>query len=102
MFERTAADVVMGMALIHHLAIGRNVPLSNIADMFARLAPDLIVEFVPRHDPMVERLLASREDVFGDYHEAGFLAAFGRRFEMVDSSPLPGSPRTVYRMRRLR
>jgi hypothetical protein len=100
MLDRADADVVMAMALIHHLAIGRNVPLSRLADLFARLAPNLIVEFVPRHDPMVQRLLASREDVFPDYNEAGFAAAFDRRFEILDSSPLPGSPRTVYRMHR--
>ena len=37
--ERSDADVVMALALVHHLAIGRNVPLSRIAAFLAELAP---------------------------------------------------------------
>jgi hypothetical protein len=98
MLDRANADVVLAMALVHHLAIGRNVPLPAIADLFAGLARDLIIEFVPREDPMVQRLLASREDVFAEYDEAGFRAAFGRRFAILDVTRLPESPRSVYRM----
>jgi len=101
MLERADADVVLALALIHHLAIGRNVPLPRIADLFASLAPDLILEWVGRDDPMVARLLATREDVFRDYDDAGFRAAFGRRFRVAEERPLPGSARTLFRMERL-
>ena len=83
---------LLALALIHHLAIVRNVPLPRIADLFAALAPNLIVEWVGRDDPMVSRLLATREDVFRDYDDAGFRAAFGRRFrvaEELDRCPAP-------------
>ena len=100
MLDRADADVVLALALIHHLAIGRNVPLTAAADVFARLGPNLIVEFVPREDAMVQRLLATREDVFTDYTEAGFRAAFDRRFEIQETAPIDGSRRTLFRMRR--
>jgi ribosomal protein L11 methylase PrmA len=98
--ERRSADVVMALALIHHLAISNNVPLASVAAFFASLAPGLIVEFVPKTDPKVRVLLATREDVFPDYTQAGFEAAFASHFTIEDATPLAESERTLYRMRR--
>jgi ribosomal protein L11 methylase PrmA len=98
--ERANADVSLALALVHHLAIGRNVPFPMILDLLADLAPHAIVEWVPRGDPMVERLLVSREDIFGDYTEDGFAAAAGRRFEVVSRNPIEGSARVLYHLRR--
>jgi ribosomal protein L11 methylase PrmA len=100
MLERADADVVLALALVHHLALGRNVPLERIADLFATLAGTVIVEWVGRDDPMVGRLLATREDVFRDYGDAGFRAAFERRFRVVEERPLPGTARILFRMER--
>lgn len=100
LLERARADVTLALALVHHLAIGRNVPLKMIAELLARLAAHAIVEFVPREDPMVRRLLASRRDVFEDYGEDGFRAAFEARFEVVAVTPIEGSPRSVWHFRR--
>lgn len=77
--ERRSADAVMALALVHHLAISRNVPLVAVVDWLTVQAPRGVIEFVPKADPMVQRLLALREDVFEDYDEATFLAALGRR-----------------------
>jgi hypothetical protein len=97
---RTNADTVMALALVHHLAIGRNVPLGSIAAYFATLARDAIVEWVPKQDPMVQKLLASRRDVFEDYAEAGFRASFGEHFSVVDEASIPGSVRRLLLLRR--
>jgi SAM-dependent methyltransferase len=96
--ERADADAVLALALIHHLAIGRNVPLPRVADLFARLAPNAIVEWVGRDDPMVRRLLATREDIFDSYTLDGFRSAFGGPFELVDEQPVPGTERRIVRM----
>jgi hypothetical protein len=98
--DRSSADAAMALALIHHLAISNNVPLGRVAAFLARLADDLIVEFVPKSDPKVAVLLATREDIFPDYTEAGFEAAFGAIFEIERKTRLEGSQRTLYRMRR--
>jgi ribosomal protein L11 methylase PrmA len=98
--ERANADVVLALALVHHLAIGRNVPLDRIASFFARLAPQLVIEFVPKDDPMVRTLLATREDVFDDYTMDGWRhspAPGGRRRGAGSSTP-----RTLFRMARRR
>ncbi len=90
----------MALALVHHLAIGRNIPLGSIAAYFATLARDAIVEWVPKDDAMVRKLLASRRDVFDDYTEAGFRAAFAERFELVDEADIPGTVRRLFLFRR--
>jgi hypothetical protein len=98
--DRSDADVILALALVHHLAISNNVPLESIASLFARLAPKAIVEFVPKDDPMVRRLLASRRDVFPNYSQDGFERAFGTRFRIVTREPIADSTRLLYRMER--
>ena len=98
--DRATADVVLALALVHHLAIGRNVPLGRIATYLAELAPNLVIEFVPKDDPMVRTLLATREDVFPDYTIEGFRAAFAETWQIVDEAPVTGTPRVLFRMRR--
>jgi hypothetical protein len=98
--DRAEADTVLALALVHHLAISRNVPLEMLADLFATLAPNLVVEFVPKDDPMVRRLLATREDVFPDYTLDGFRLALAERFEIVEEAPIEASPRSLLLARR--
>jgi len=96
--DRGPADLVLALAVVHHLAIGGNVPLPMIADWLARLADRIIVEFVPKDDPQVRRLLSSREDIFSDYSGSGFESAFERRFRIDEEEAIAGTGRTLYRM----
>ena len=90
----------MALALIHHLAIGNNVPFSELADFFYGLAEVLVIEFVPKSDSQVQRLLASREDVFPDYDAPHFEQQFERLFVIERSVRIADSERTLYLMRR--
>ena len=96
---RGPADLVMALALIHHLSISNNVPLPHVARYFGELADHLIIEFVPKGDPQVQRLLRSREDIFVDYTQTAFEAAFGRFFEIVDSQDMENCGRMLYLMK---
>ncbi len=96
---RGPADLVMALALVHHLAISNNLPLGRIAAFFRRTCRHLIVEFVPKNDSQVQRLLSSREDIFPDYRPDAFEEEFGKLFETVDSQKVEGSERTLYLMR---
>ena len=98
--DRAEPDVVIALALIHHLAIGNNVPLPRVAALFARMAPRSIVEFVPKDDPMVRRLLSSRDDIFDNYTIDGFRDAFGGPFSIVREAPIEDSPRTLFLLER--
>jgi len=86
LMERGPADLVMALALIHHMAISNNVPLGMIAEFMAGIAKHLIIEFVPKSDDQVKRLLATRKDIFVDYNERTFEDVFGRFFIIVESS----------------
>jgi hypothetical protein len=98
--QRGSADMVLALALIHHLAISNNLPLPDIARFLARLCNSLIIEFVPRGDPKVQKLLAFREDIFPDYTPQGFEAAFSHEFSIVRSETVAHSERCLYLMQR--
>lgn len=95
-FNRGPADTVLALALIHHLAIANNVPMPKLADFFAGICRRLILEFVPKDDPQVQRLLAGRDDIFPDYHETAFVTEFSRKFRILDSREIPGTPRRLF------
>lgn len=97
--ERMQGSTIVALALIHHLAIGQNIPLPRLADLFRTIARDLVIEFVPREDSQVRRMLATREDIFGDYRIETFEAAFGEHFQIVHKEPVPGTARTLFLMR---
>ncbi len=100
LLQRGPADVVMGLALTHHLAIGNNVPFGRIAELFAQAGRSVIVEFVPREDPMVQQLLASRKDVFTSYDLDSFRAAFDAHFTVREEAAVEDSLRTIFLMER--
>ena len=100
--DRGPADVVLALALIHHLAISNNVPLPKLAEFFQRAGRALIIEFVPKEDSQVQRLLATREDVFPDYRQDSFEAAFTEYFRIETQQAVEGSKRTLYLMTAMR
>lgn len=96
---RCQADCVSALALIHHLVMTAGIPFALIAEYFAKLLKRegiLIIEFVPKNDSQVERLLAAREDIFTDYCKQNFVEAFCQYFDLIDEYPISDSSRTVY------
>ncbi len=103
LLQRGPADLVMGLALVHHLAIANNVPLDRLADFFAAACGRwLVLEWVPKPDSQVQRLLATREDVFPHYVQEGFERAFAARFHIREALPVRDSQRRLYLMERRR
>ncbi len=100
LLDRGPADLVLALALVHHLAIGNNVPLPMLAAWFADCSRNLVIEWVPKSDSQVDRLLSSRADVFPGYDRSHFEAAFEPLFEIEDRVRLEGSERSIYRMKR--
>jgi len=94
--ERQKPDCILALALIHHLAVSNNLPLEKIAEWFAELTENLIIEFVPKEDSQVRILLATREDIFLDYTQPGFEKAFMLFFDKIKAEPVAGSARTIY------
>ncbi len=99
LMARGPAPMVLALALVHHLAISNNVPLPQVADFFSRLGTYLLIEFVPKSDSQVQRLLQSREDIFEAYTVDGFENAFEPFFTILEKQPVPESERLLYLMK---
>jgi hypothetical protein len=98
LLDRGPADVALALALVHHLVIGGGVPLAEVVRFFAAACRHLVIEFVPKTDSQVARMLALREDTFADYSQSGFERAFERSFRQISATPLRDTERTLYVM----
>jgi hypothetical protein len=96
LFRRGPADTVLALALVHHLVIGNNVPLPNLVAFFAEISNWLIIEFVPKSDPQVKKLLQVRRDIFSDYNLDAFLDHFKVKFDLLAEDQIKGSQRTLF------
>jgi hypothetical protein len=97
LLERGRPDLVLALALVHHLAIGNNVPLAEVVDWFASLGAALIIEFPTREDPMVESLLArKRRDSHADYDVTLFERHLSKSFELQRQEKLESGTRVLY------
>lgn len=99
--DRGPVDMVFALALIHHLAISNNLPLDMIAGFFARICDGLIIEYVPKDDSQVQKMLANREDIFDSYTKEIFEREFSKYFIISRKDPIIDSLRTLYLMKRL-
>ena len=97
--ERGPVDTILVLALIHHLAISNNVPLANIARFFSNICQSLIIEFIPKSDSMVQKLLASRKDIFPGYNQSEFEKEFQSFFKIIRSDQVGASNRILYLMK---
>lgn len=100
LLQRGPADTVMALALIHHLAISNNLPFEKICGFLAEICSTLIIEFIPKDDSQVQRLLSTREDIFNGYSREYFESEFRNKFKILRSEDIPDSKRVLYLMGR--
>lgn len=97
--QRGPAGAVLALALVHHLAIGNNLPYGHIAQFMARLAPWLLIEFIPPQDSQAQRLLANRDQAgLHDLSLEAFESAFEQWFKVREAKPVADSQRVMYLM----
>ena len=101
LLQRGPVDMVLALALIHHLAIANNVPLNQLAEFFASITRWLAIEFVPKSDSQVQRLLATRQDIFPDYSVEGFLNAMTVKFRLHERVDIDDSERSLFLFERI-
>ncbi len=93
--ERRNADAVIALALVHHLAIGRNIPLQSVIEWLVAHAPQGVIEFVPKTDPMVQELLALRKDIFDEYTIEIFHKTLARHADVVREETVTNTGRCL-------
>jgi hypothetical protein len=92
--------MTLALALIHHLAIGKNIPFSMIAEMLAALTNYLLIEFIPKEDPKVQTMLSYKKDIYKNYNEKEFIKEFEAWFSVAEKKEMHGSRRTLFLMKR--
>ena len=97
--DRGQPALILCLALVHHVVIGRNIPLDDFVAWLAQFGAEMVLEFVGRNDPMVERLLRNRRDQAFDYSTAAAGAALERHFGAVTHEALAAGTRTLYHCR---
>lgn len=97
--ERGPADLVLALALIHHLAIGNNVPMPLVVSNLASLGHHLLIEWVPKDDVKVRTLLATREDTFPTYTREAFESAIAAAGTVLQRTLIPGTGRELLLVR---
>lgn len=98
--KRMKADLVVALALIHHLAISKNLPLPLLANYFSSFSPQLIIEFVPKEDEKIKQLLSGRRDIFDHYTKDDFEKSFSEYYNILASETITGTGRVLYCMKR--
>lgn len=98
--QRGPADLIMALALLHHLAIGHNLPFDHIARYLSACGSWLIVEFVPKSDSNAQRLLSAREDIFSNYNQSEFERVFSRYYAIKQAKNINDSERVLYLMKK--
>jgi len=94
--DRGKPDLTLCLALVHHMVVGANIPMRDFVAWLAGLGTSLVIEFVGRQDEMLMRLLANKDDQYGDYDADIFEGLLAEHFDIVDKRPLKGGKRTIY------
>ena len=93
---RARFDFLIALAVEHHLAIGRNVPLDQMVRWLVGLAPRGVIEFVQKSDSTVRRMLALREDIFSDYTEDNFRGLLAANARIVEAKKVSDEGRVIF------
>jgi ribosomal protein L11 methylase PrmA len=97
LLDRGRPDLVLALALVHHIVIGANVPLAEFVDWLAELEAALVIEFPTREDPMVQRLISRKRDgLHADYDQATFERVLGEKFAVRRTEELGSGTRVLY------
>jgi len=96
LIERGQPDLVLCLALVHHLVIGANIPLAQVVDWLASLGGAMVIEFVDKQDEMSQRLLRDRVDQHFDYDRDTFVALLERHFRIEARETLKQGHRELF------
>lgn len=94
--QRGRPDLILALALIHHLVIAANIPMSECIDWLAEQSDELLIEFVDRGDTMVDKLLCNKQDIYSDYNRDSFENALSKHYNIIEKKTLSSGLRTLY------
>jgi hypothetical protein len=96
MEARDRPDLILSLALIHHLVITANLPLAEVIGWLAGLGAEVVIEFVGLDDPMVRQLLRNKQQKYDDYTVDNFERCLAEALDVARVAPLPSGRRRLY------
>jgi hypothetical protein len=97
--DRGKPELILALALLHHVSITGNVPVRQFVDWLASLDSHVVIEFMTRADPMVKKLLAAKRVEHEDYDRGFFERCVGEAFEIERTQALPSGTRILYSLK---
>ncbi|MFN8391132.1 MAG: methyltransferase [Bdellovibrionota bacterium] len=94
--QRGRPDLVLFLAIVHHLVITNSVPVTEVLDWLRELNGEIVFELVTKEDPQAQKLLRNRSDQQADYTREHVEAAMRERFHIADQLELGGGRRVLY------
>ena len=101
LIDRCNAKCIMALAIIHHICISNNVSFDMLANFLSKLGEYLIIEFVPKNDSKVVKLLKTRNDIFDWYTQTNFESVFSKYYKLINKNKIKNSKRVIYLMKRV-
>ncbi|WP_133152929.1 class I SAM-dependent methyltransferase [Vibrio breoganii] len=96
LYERSKPDSILALALIHHLVIGKNIPMYDVIDWITSIASQGVIEFVGKKDETVIEMLAFRDDIFKNYTVELFESYLSDKAKIIKKTNIPNSERVIY------
>ncbi len=94
-------DLILMLAVVHHLVLTEGVPLERVIDLAHRLtARYVLIEEVTEQDPMFQKLARGRDGLVSRYAGISFRAICELQFEILDVEELQGGSRRLYLLRK--
>ena len=100
LLERGPADMVLALALVHHLSLSNNVPFYKLAEFFSQIGSWLVIEFIPKTDSQVKKLIHNRKDDLSWYNRHNFEKEFEKLFSVINKIKIKDSDRVIYFMKK--
>jgi len=96
--ERVKPDVVLVLALVHHIRISSNIPMDLFLDWLRRLECDVVIEFINREDEMVVKLLTNKKVQYKDYNIETFVSQIEQSFNIASREKLKDGKREIFHL----
>lgn len=94
--KRIDFDGMLALAFHHHLAIAKNIPFEDSLRWLVNFAPKGLIEFVPKKDETIKKMLQLRDDVFYYYNEENFINILSKFVKIISKKTISVSGRTLY------
>ncbi len=99
--ERINFSGMLSLAFEHHLAIAKNIPLDQTVKWLINTAPQGLIEYVPKNDETIKKMLTLKGDIFKDYNEENFKSLILRNANIVSEKVISDSGRKIFEYKKI-